>query len=100
MSQTAGAPQQPETILTTLYSLLESHQSSSPSFAAPFLHPYAPISSSAFRKGKGRAEPLLSHEAAVDALKRVREALEDARRVLGARDSPDRTRLARALKEV
>ncbi|RXK42445.1 hypothetical protein M231_00435 [Tremella mesenterica] len=91
--------QDTQTVLSTLFSVFEAYTVAHRTLSAPYLHPYAPIAPIS-RKGKSRALALPDRQSQIDALTQIRQSLYDARSVLSAQDSPDRTRLARGLKEV
>ncbi|WWD19177.1 hypothetical protein CI109_103635 [Kwoniella shandongensis] len=91
---TAAAPIPPNqnTILQTLSSLLQTHQSRTHS--QPYYHPYAPLISSLVGNGKGKER---SGDAA-DIIRRLKEGVVSLREML--EKERDTERLSRALKEV
>lgn len=86
-----------ETVLTSLHTLLRAHVAAHPNPTTPYLHLYAPLPPEAW-KGKARAS-LPSPEGQLELLKKIREAVESSRGVLGRREE-ERTKLARSMREV
>jgi len=90
------------TLLSQLHTLLRSHQLAHSQATLPYLHPYAPSSSSIW-KGKGR-ELSLSSSDRLNIFKQLRETVEAAKGVLsrtgGKDEERERLKLARALREV